>query len=191
VGLAWNYVRCWRCDIDDIKVSGLFDFYWFDKWAPDIDSWLKHWHNIPRRPRPFAGDNTAMLLDLNNKKLRREAHDSLAIHLTASPKHHFGYLHNDREHILGSLSQWMKVSPHSIFIESGPRALGNYALLLQPGSAPVVPRWERVTEEEHKAMEDAKDHPERSEGGIGNDQWSIVATSFMRRMSLSTGTIRS
>jgi len=83
-----------------------------------------------------------MLLDLNNKKLRREAHDSLAIHLGASPKHHFGWFHSDREYMVQRVSGWMNVSPYSIFIESRPLALGNYALLLQPGSAPVVPRWE-------------------------------------------------
>ncbi|KAK3328746.1 hypothetical protein B0H66DRAFT_526148 [Apodospora peruviana] len=206
VRLAWDGVRL--IDKGNIEVSGLFDFYWFATWAPDTDPWLRQWHNVHNPPSTSIWawqQQHGRVLDLNTKKLRRVAHDSLAIHIDADPEERglAGDIYSDRgrDHIVHRYSSnRMRVSPHSIFVENSRFGLpgGNYAILLQPGSAPVVPRWERVTEEDkHKAMQDAKyHHPERrsSRSSVGNanidtrnGQGSTVAYWFMvmRRTSLN------
>ncbi|KAK1760012.1 hypothetical protein QBC47DRAFT_398820 [Echria macrotheca] len=188
VGLAWEHVHCGMCEIDRgvQDVSGVFDFYWLasNGWAPDIDPWLEYWHNIPPRLRPFAGDNTAILLDVNNEMLRRTAHDSLALHLSAGDFYFFGCRLDptgDWDGVVRSLSGWIQVSAHSMFIENKSRTMGNFAILLQPGSPPIVPRWERLTVEEQNAKEDARHAAGCSENATGNGQWSSVANGFMQR----------
>lgn len=153
-------------------MAGLYDLFWFTKWAPDFGDWLQDWHGVPRRCMgPFPGDYTAIFLDVVNSPLRSEAIRHLNVHIAYDPA----------KHTSTELSRWGEISPSGErylwrgdagldYVVHGPH--GSYRVVLQVGSAPVVPRWERMTKEEAKALEDDMQHPERVVGDAS--RWPTV-----------------
>jgi len=58
------FIYC-KVTFEVTPVAGLYDLFWFTKWAPDFGDWLKDWHGVPPRCiGPFPGDFTAMFLEV-------------------------------------------------------------------------------------------------------------------------------
>ncbi len=153
-------------------VCGLFDFIWFGQWAPNFSSWLLDWHNIRPRPSPIPGDHTAVFLDIDNHNLKRRAITELRIHLGYDPKKHSNNIYR-----LWPLSDQLPVIERGPFIQISAAEHGYYAITSQAGTTPIVPRWERMTKEEHEALVNAMEHPGRNRDGVVEDacSWPSVA----------------